>query len=41
MLLAVAFDGDFIDVDGIAVATVLPFQTAGIYGPKLDTPETD
>ena len=32
---------DFIDVEGIAVSSVLPFQPSGIHGSKLDAPESD
>jgi len=32
---------DFINVKGIAISSVLSFQATGIYGSKLDTPETD
>jgi hypothetical protein len=32
---------DLIDVEGIAIATVLTFQSACINGAKLDAPETD
>ena len=31
----------FIDVEGIAIASVLSFRAAGIYGTKFDAPETD
>ena len=41
MLLAIDFDEDFIDVERITIAPVLPFQSAGINGPEFDTPETD
>ena len=37
MLLAVDFDKDFIDVERVAVATVLSLQAAAINGAKLDT----
>jgi len=36
MLLAVNFDEDFIDVEGIAIASVLPLQAAGINRSELD-----
>ena len=32
---------DFVDVEGIAVASVLSFQSAGIDSSELDTPEAD
>lgn len=32
---------DFIDVEGIAITSVLAFQSASINGSKLDAPETD
>ena len=41
MLLTVDLDEDFIDVEGIAAALMLSFQTAGIDGSELDTPESD
>jgi hypothetical protein len=41
MLLAIDLDEDFIDVEGIAKASVPPFQSAGINGSELDTPEAD
>ena len=31
----------FIDVEGIAIASVLSFQAAGINGAEFDAPETD
>ena len=36
MLLAVDPHKDFIDVEGIAVASVLSLQSSGVYGSKLD-----
>ncbi|MGB5708904.1 MAG: hypothetical protein WBM41_19010, partial [Arenicellales bacterium] len=41
VLLAVDFHKDFIDVAGIAVASVLSFQPAGVQRAELDTPEPD
>ena len=41
MLLAVDFDEYFIDVEGIAIASVFSLQAAGINGAELDTPEAD
>ena len=41
MLLAINFDKDFIDVEGIAKASMLSLQAAGINGTKLDAPEPD
>ena len=41
MLLAVYLYEDLVNVEGIAVASVLPFQAAGINGAKLDAPEPD
>ncbi len=32
---------DFIDVDGVAVASVLSLQSAGIYGSEFYAPEAD
>ncbi|MEQ8690164.1 MAG: hypothetical protein RIC89_04910 [Pseudomonadales bacterium] len=41
MLLAIDPDKDFIDKEGITVATVLPFQPAGENSSKFDTPQAD
>jgi hypothetical protein len=41
LLLAVDLHKDFNYVEGIAVASVLPLQSAGINGTELDAPETD
>jgi hypothetical protein len=41
MLLAVVLHKDFADVECVAVASVLSFQSAGINRPEFDTPETD
>ena len=41
MLFAVDLNEDFIDVEGIAVASVLSFQSAGVNGSELDAPEAD
>ncbi len=41
MLLAVDLHEDFVDVEGVAVASVLSLQSAGVFGSKLDAPETD
>jgi hypothetical protein len=41
VLPTVDLDEDFIDVKGIAIASVFSFQTTGINGTKFDTPETD
>jgi hypothetical protein len=41
MLLAIDFYEDLINVEGIAVTSVLPLQSAGIDGTELDAPETD
>ena len=35
------FDEDFIDVEGVAVASVLTLQSACINGSELYAPETD
>ena len=32
---------DFINVEGISVATVLPLQSPGVQGTEFDTPEAD
>jgi len=39
MLLAVDFDEDFINVEGIAIASVFSLQPAYINGSELDAPE--
>ena len=41
MLRAIDFDEDFVNEEGITVASVLPFQPAGVNGAELYTPETD
>ena len=41
MLLAVDLDKDFIDKEGIAVASVRSFQSSCIFGAKLYAPEPD
>jgi hypothetical protein len=41
MLPAIDLYEDFIDVEGVAVSTMSSFQSPGIFGTKLDTPQTD
>jgi len=41
MLLAVYLHEDFIDVEGITVASVLSLQSLGVQGTEFDAPETD
>ncbi|MFT6958322.1 MAG: hypothetical protein ACJAYC_003339 [Halieaceae bacterium] len=41
MLLAIGLHKDFINVEGIAIASVLSFQSGRIDRAKLDAPETD
>ena len=41
MLLAVYFDKDLINVEGVALFSVLALQSAGINGAKLDAQEVD
>ena len=41
MLLTVDFDKDFIDVEGIAIATMLLLQSPGVNSTELDTPESN
>ena len=41
MLLAIDFHEDFIDVEGVTIASVLTLQTVSINGAKLDAPETN
>jgi len=41
MLLAINFYEDFIDVEGVTVALMLSFQTAGIFCAEFDAPEAD
>jgi len=41
MLLAVDSDEDFIDVESIAIASVLSLQSPGVKRAELDTPEAD
>ena len=32
---------DFIDVEGVAVASMLSLQSSGVYGSEFDAPEAD
>ena len=41
MLFAIDLHEDFIDVEGVTIATVLPLQPSSVYGSKLDTPQPD
>ena len=41
MLFAINLYEDFIDVEGVTVALMLSFQTAGIFCAEFDAPETD
>ena len=41
MLLAIDPDEDFINVEGVAVSSMLPLQSAGINGSEFYTPEAD
>jgi hypothetical protein len=41
MLFTIDLHEDFIDVEGIAVASVLPFQSAGISGIEFYTRQPD
>jgi len=41
VLPAIDLHEDFIDVEGIAKATVLSLQSPSIESAELDTPETD
>ena len=41
MLLPVDFDEDFIDVESVALTSVLSLQSAGINGPELYAPEAN
>jgi hypothetical protein len=41
MLLAVNLHEDFINKESIAVALMLPLQSARIDSPEFDTPEAD
>ena len=41
MLLAIDPDEYLIDIEGIAIALVLSFQSAGVNGTEFDAPETD
>jgi hypothetical protein len=38
MLLAIDLDEDFIDIEGIAIASVISLQAASIDGTELDAP---
>jgi hypothetical protein len=41
VLLAVDLHEDFIDVEGITVASVFSFQPSSVQSTKLDAPEAD
>jgi hypothetical protein len=41
VLLAIDFDEDLIDIKGIAVASVLAFQSSSIDSSEFDAPELD
>jgi hypothetical protein len=41
VLSAIDLHKDFIDVEGIAITTVLSFQSSSVYSSEFDTPETD
>jgi len=41
MLLVIDFYKDFVNVESVAVASVLSLQAAGIESTKFDAPETD
>ena len=41
MLLAVDFDENLIDVEGVAISTVLALQPSRVDGAELDAPEAD
>jgi hypothetical protein len=41
MLLAIDLHEEFIDVEGVALATVSALQSSGINGTELDAPEAD
>lgn len=41
MLLAVDFDEYFVDVEGVAISTVLALQPSRVDGSELDAPEAD
>ena len=38
MLLTVDLDEDFVDIEGVAIAVVLSFQSPGIFRAKFDAP---
>ena len=41
MLLAIYFDEDFINIEGVAITSVLSLQSSSVNGTELDAPETD
>jgi hypothetical protein len=41
MLLAVDLHEDFIDVEGVAISTVLSLQSSGVDSSEFDAPEAD
>ena len=41
MLLTIDLHKDFIDVEGIAIASMLSLQSSGVDGAKFDAPKAD
>ena len=41
MLLVVYLYEHFIDIESVAIATVLLLQSPGVYSPEFDTPQAD
>ncbi len=41
MLLTIDLHKYFVDVEGIAIATMLSLESAGVQGTKLDAPQAD
>jgi hypothetical protein len=41
MLLAIDLHDDFIDAEGVAMASMTALQSSGVRGTKFDAPETD
>ena len=41
MLLAIDLHEGFIDEEGVAIASVVSFQSSGVHSSEFDAPETD
>ena len=41
MLFAIDLDEDFVNIEGVAIATMSTLQPLGIFGSEFDTPEAN